>query len=338
MNFQDLKKIESPDFYLDVAFRKAKQRVDAAKSIKRKDYLSKMKFMQERRIATVHASITSSMMGILKAFPSIGELPPFYQEMINATLDYAMLKKSLGSVNWLVKRADEFLKDYSSRIAKCQDKDKLQGHWREFYGRISSLVKQIKKQLAYLDEARLVMKGFPTIKTSLPTVAICGFPNVGKTTLLYKLTGSKPEISNYAFTTKGINVAYMMIDKQKVQLLDTPGTLNRYNKMNAIEKQAQLAVTYCAHMIIYVFDLTETYPIENQKALLANLKKERKPMVVYLAKSDLIDAEEVKEFQKAYSCVTDPKELKKIIRQSIRTICGQIEGPAPAAQSQDRSQ
>ena len=45
------------------------------------------------------------------------------------------------------------------------------------------------------------MKDYPTIKTSLFTVAICGFPNVGKTTLLSKMTPSEPEISNYSFTT-----------------------------------------------------------------------------------------------------------------------------------------
>jgi len=39
------------------------------------------------------------------------------------------------------------------------------------------------------------MKGFPSIKTNLPTIAIAGFPNVGKTTLLSKITDAKPKIA-----------------------------------------------------------------------------------------------------------------------------------------------
>ena len=39
-------------------------------------------------------------------------------------------------------------------------------------------------------------------------VALFGFPNVGKSTLLSKLTPSKPKIANYSFTTKRINMGY----------------------------------------------------------------------------------------------------------------------------------
>ena len=156
----------------------------------------------------------------------------------------------------------------------------------------------------------------------MPTITICGFPNVGKTTLLYKLTGSKPEIGEYAFTTKSINVGYIEADikhkKQKFQILDTPGTLNRFDKMNNIEKQAYLAIKYLANMLVYVFDLAESFPIEDQKQLYFGLKEFNKPMLVYLSKKDVLDADVVKAFEKDFLGKNnikhvDAAELKKMI-------------------------
>ena len=238
-------------------------------------------------------------MNVLKSYPSIDQLPEFYLELVKCTLDYPMLKKSLGAVNWAIKKTEEFFRIYSSKINKSRDLNKINQYRREYFGRFASFIRQIKDELAYLENARRVMKGYPTIKTSMKTIAIAGFPNVGKTTLLYKLTGSKPEIKDYSFTTKGINIAYY----DKIQVLDTPGTLNRFNKMNMIEQQAHLALKLVAEKIIYVFDLTEPYPLKDQVKLYKQVIKLGKPVIVYLSKTDILDAEIVKKFSKKYDCV-----------------------------------
>ncbi len=314
MNFQDLTKVENPDFYLDVAFRRAKEKSKQIRSSKLKGTrMEKSRYIETRKIEIIKDSLTSPLNKIVSSFPSIDNLPEFYIELIKCTLDYPHLKKSLGGVNWAGKRIEEFFRIYSSKINKCADLTKINQYRREYYGRISSFVKQIKKELAFLEEARKTMKGFPTIKTSIPTIAIAGFPNIGKTTLLYKLTGSKPEISNYAFTTKGINVAYYKKDEKKIQLLDTPGTLDRFNKMNYIEKQAYLAIKLLAEKIIYIFDLTESYPIESQLKLYNSLKKLEKPIICYLSKTDIIDKKIVDKFLKKQKCIKDIKELEKEI-------------------------
>ena len=122
--------------------------------------------------------------------------------------------------------------------------------------------------------------------------------------MLSQLSKSKPEINEYAFTTKRINVGYYVGKVKgkevKVQLLDTPGTLNRYDKMNYIEKQAFLAIKYCADVLVYVFDLTEPYSIEKQLKLYKALKKYRKPVIVYLSKVDILDRGKVDEFAKEH--------------------------------------
>ncbi|MFC1704900.1 GTPase, partial [Nanoarchaeota archaeon] len=250
MNFQDLKSIETPDTYLDIAFRKAKKNIEKSRESTKIGQgadarIEKSRKLEIERMSTIRNTLYDRLKEILTSFPSINQLPIFYQELIRCTLDYVALKKSLGAVNWAGMKVTDFFKIYQAKIAKTRSLEKVNAYRREFYGRVSSILKKIKQELAYLEESRKVMKGFPAIKTSVKTVAVMGFPNVGKTTLLYKLTGSKPEINNYSFTTKRINISYIKTKESKIQVLDTPGTLNRFEKMNNIEKQAYLALKHC---------------------------------------------------------------------------------------------
>ncbi|MBW2978466.1 50S ribosome-binding GTPase, partial [Candidatus Woesearchaeota archaeon] len=185
---------------------------------------------------------------------------------------------------------------------------------KEFYGRISSLFKRAKSNFNFLENTRKTLKQFPIIKTKLPTIAIAGFPNVGKSTLLGKLSSSKPEVQVYAFTTKGIMIGYMQKDKEKIQLLDTPGTLNRLDKMNMIEKQAWLALKLLAEKIIYIFDLTEPFPLADQEELYKRVKQFQKPIIIYLSKTDILEKSKIDKFKNRYKVVTDIKELKKLIQ------------------------
>ena len=258
------------------------------------------------------------MISILESFPSIDSLDEFYRELIDLTLDLPSLKKSFGALKWCVEKNREFLKLYKSKIKFATEIDKVNQYRREFYGRVASTLKQIKKNLAYLEYTRRTMLDFPSIKTSLKTIAIAGFPNVGKSTLLSKLTPAKPKIANYAFTTQGINLGYAEMKGEKIQFMDVPGTLARFEKQNNIEKIASLAIKYLSDVIVYVFDLTETYSLEEQMQLYENTKKLRKSMIVYLSKTDVIEKEKVEEFKKKFpDAITNITELKKEIEKFI---------------------
>ena len=81
--------------------------------------------------------------------------------------------------------------------------------------------------------------------------------------------------------------------------------------MNSIEKQAYLAIKLLAEKIIYIFDLTEQYPIESQLKLYKSLKKLGKPVVCYLSKTDIIDKEIVDKFLNEHKCIIDLKKVEK---------------------------
>jgi len=313
MNFQNLKSIEEYKFFIDVAFRKANEKASIIRGSKnlKGTRIEKSKKMELLKIDVIREEISTRLLGILKTFPSLEQLPEFYNELIKCTLDYPVLKKSLGALNWANKKVVEMHRKYLIKIKKCMDMNKINDYRREYYGRISSIMRQIKDALKYLETARKTMRNYPAIKTGTRTIAIAGFPNVGKTTLLMRLTGSKPDIQPYAFTTKGINVGYIK-GKQKLQLLDTPGTLNRFDKMNNIEKVAFLALKLLAEKIIYVFDLTEPYPLEKQVELYKRVNEMKKPVIIYLSKTDILDKEDVNEFKKEFKAKT-LEEIKSIL-------------------------
>ncbi|MBI5392584.1 50S ribosome-binding GTPase [Candidatus Woesearchaeota archaeon] len=319
MNFQDLEHIETADKYIDIALHAAEKHAELMRTkSKTQNKLGKSKFIEIEKITIINKVLTAHLNKILESFPSIDNLPIFYQELIKCTLDYPMLKKSLGAVNWASMKITDMIEKITVKLKMANDQQILYTARKQYYGRVCSFVKQIKENLEYLEHARRTMKDFPAVKTSLPTICIAGFPNVGKSTLLARLTPAKPEIKNYAFTTKSLNFGYITIGVKKIQVVDTPGTLNRFEKMNNIEKQAYLAMQHCADIIVYVFDLTEQYPLEKQEQLFQVVINLDKPTYIYLSKTDILPPEKVKAFhKKGFVVYTSKDELEKDLIKKV---------------------
>lgn len=316
MNFQDLKHVETADFYLDVAIKRTKKKIDELREGSlRGANIQRSKFLELSKLESIESELNSLLSNVVQSFPSFDNLPEFYRQLLDLTLDVGYLKQSLASIQWCLRKIREFLRFYKQKIKYSTEIDKINVFRRQYYGRVASALKQINKHLNYLEFSRKTMLDYPTIKTSMTTIAIAGFPNVGKSTLLAKLTTAKPKIAHYAFTTKGINIGYSEINNNKIQFLDTPGTLNRFEKMNNVEKVAIIAIKYASEAIIYVFDLTESsYSIDDQIKLLEHLKKTKKPILIYLSKTDILDENKVNEFKKQFKdAKVDAEELKKAL-------------------------
>jgi nucleolar GTP-binding protein len=321
MNFQNLQTISSHDFYLDVAFSRAKKRVDVllgtTKIKHQKNEIYKAKDLDRARIECVRDQLRAQMDMILKSFPDFDGLSEFYGELIELYHSKKNLQKALSSLNWATKRIDDVAKQTLGKFKTLNSKESVEETRKAFYGRVSSIMKQIDPFLAELEVARKDLKSLPSVKDSLFTISIVGFPNVGKSTLLSKLTFSMPEAKAYPFTTKGLNLGYARINHEKVQFIDTPGSLNRDNKMNYIEKQAHLTMKYLADVLLYVFDLTEAYPLDQQIELYKRTIEEYdKPMLIYLSKTDLLTQEKINEFMEKYeNIVTSPDDIMEKLEE-----------------------
>lgn len=316
MNFQNIEAVKSGKFYLDVAIQRGKRHVNTL-NVRLKDENKKTLIKEKARIKTIKDSLTKSLTSIVNSFPGLDGLPEFYTELCESTMNVDEVKKALSTISWAPKKIDE-LERLFLKSARGKNKAEILTAKKSFIGRTSSIIKRLEKKLELIENARNAMIKFPDIKEDLYTVCIAGFPNVGKSTLLSKITTSKPEIGSYAFTTTKLNTGYFKDNFESIQIIDVPGTLNRFEKMNNVEKQAHLAIKYLANLIIYIFDLTEPYTIQEQEALYEKTKEQGKQVITYFSKADILGEDKIKEYikeKKLENATWNANDVKKQITQ-----------------------
>ncbi|HEC80946.1 MAG TPA: GTP-binding protein [Thermoplasmatales archaeon] len=289
--FKKIPKIRFADEILDSAFKKTKK-----VSIPDKDRFYRLKKTIIARVDAFATHITSTLEKYVKGFPSIDNLPRFYQELIDIKIDVNKLRKSLGAIDWARKTCQTIYAKQVSSLKKSGNPVFLKQKQKEIYGRISSVIKQVDKELKILKEAENIIKRFPEI-SDIPTVVIAGYPNVGKSSLLKMLSSAKPKVAAYPFTTQNIHVGHREettgYTKMRYQLIDTPGLLDRpVDERNKTEKQAIAALAHLADLIVFILDPTEHcgYTIEEQQNLLRRVKKmfPSIPVIVVENKSDIM--------------------------------------------------
>jgi nucleolar GTP-binding protein len=260
----------TPDEILDKAFKRAgKVQVVAKDKTKRQ---KKLGIAKVRRAAN---TISSTMNRFVKSFPSFDSLSDFYYDLFDVTIGIDAMKKSLGALDWCGKTAKKIANDSASKIAGMKDRSLIKAQVSSTYGRLSSIVKQISRDLEFLDEARGILRKAPVIDDESPTIVIAGAPNVGKSLLVGGISSAKPKIASYPFTTKGISVGHFEINGDIYQVIDTPGLLDREMEMrNEMEIKAILALSHLANVIVYILDPSEYcgYSIESQLNILEDIR------------------------------------------------------------------
>ncbi|MEM0139886.1 MAG: GTPase [Ferroplasma sp.] len=245
------------------------------------------------RIATIESISTGHLDKLIKKFPTIETLHPFYYELIDLMFDVNKYKLSLGNVQWTSNKIKEFSTAYIAKLKHAKTIYELNNVMKSYYGRYSSLIKNIENDLLYLGECRNYLRRLPGIITDIPTFIIAGIPNSGKSSLIQGLTGTSPEIASYPFTTKEILIGYKYIQGRKVQFIDTPGILDReMPKRNEIEKRAIIALSKIDGIILFLFDYSGTskYTIEEQNNLFNEISTTFSNKVIRIqAKVDISD-------------------------------------------------
>lgn len=139
----------------------------------------------------------------------------------------------------------------------------------------------------------------------LADVGLIGFPNVGKSTLLSKMTKARPKIANYHFTTLSPNLGVCECYGEKFVVADIPGLIE------GAADGAGLGIEFLRHiertrMLVHVVDVSGVEgrdPYEDFLAINAELKNyspalAKLKQIVALNKCDIFGAEEkIKEFK-----------------------------------------
>jgi GTP-binding protein Era len=119
-------------------------------------------------------------------------------------------------------------------------------------------------------------------------VALIGFPNVGKSTLLNRLVGEKLSITSpKPQTTRHRLLGLVNLAEAQLVFLDTPGVLEPKGPLNAALLEAALSALVEADVVVW---LIEPRPFDPQdRLLLPHLKALTAPLVVAVNKTDVVD-------------------------------------------------
>lgn len=253
-------------------------------------YMRKVKFTQQ----TFHDKLTQ----ILTDFPKLEDVHPFYADLMNVLYDKDHYKLALGQINTARHLIDNVSKDYCRLLKYGDSLYRCKQLKKAAMGRMCTIMKRQKQSLEYLEQVRQHLSRLPSIDPNTRTLLICGFPNVGKSSFINKITRADVEVQPYAFTTKSLYVGHTDYKYLRWQVIDTPGILDHsLEERNTIEMQAITALAHLRAAVLFVMDPSEQcgYSIEQQIELFNNIKPlfVNKPLLICTNKVDVIRLEDL---------------------------------------------
>jgi small GTP-binding protein len=117
---------------------------------------------------------------------------------------------------------DEDIASIEAEIAKTQYNKATSHHIGKLKSKLSRLREEKEKRAGGGGGGQ---GGYDVKKSGMASVALVGFPSVGKSTLLNKLTGTESEVAAYAFTTLTCIPGMMHHKHADIQVLDLPGLI-----------------------------------------------------------------------------------------------------------------
>src|SRR5438270_6464913 len=139
----------------------------------------------------------------------------------------------------------------------------------------------------------------------LADVGLVGYPNVGKSTLISRISAARPKIADYAFTTLQPNLGVVTIgdlpDEESYVVADIPGLIEGAHEGHG------LGIQFLKHiertrLLVHLVDVSDasgrTDPIKDFEIILTELESfgaglESKPMMVVAAKSDVANPDKL---------------------------------------------
>ncbi|WP_292468034.1 GTP-binding protein [Methanolobus sp.] len=101
-------------------------------------------------------------------------------------------------------------------------------------------------------------EGYSVRKSGDATVTLVGFPSVGKSTLLNKLTDAHSEVGAYEFTTLDVIPGVLEHNNATIQILDVPGLVKGAASGRGRGREVISVVRNC-DLVIFMLDVFQNY-------------------------------------------------------------------------------
>jgi nucleolar GTP-binding protein len=274
MIFENLPTTPRAEELLDKAFSRA------ARSGRSKSGLE----AQESMLVTASNIVSDNLENVVTTWPDFDAVDPFYRELADAVLRQSTfaretpdgdtagidaLRGSLSEVTWASRQIREIRSEYQTKLRNA-DAETGRKHRKQAFARIADILDEISDDLLRVGAARDALKDLPDIRPDEPAIVVAGYPNVGKSSFVNRVTRASNEIASYPFTTKGVQIGHFERDRIRYQIIDTPGLLDRPEReRNDIEQQAISALEHLADAVVFLVDPSGDcgYPLDSQLEL-----------------------------------------------------------------------
>ena len=254
--------------------------------------ISRIRQFYMRKVKFTQSTFSEKLTAIVEQFPKLDDVHPFYADLINVLYDRDHYKLALGQVNTARQIVDNVAKDYLRLLKFGDSLFRCKQLKRAALGRMCTVMRKQGPTLGYLEEVRKHLARLPSIDPVTRTLLITGYPNVGKSSFMNKVTRADVDVQPYAFTTKSLFVGHMDYKYQRWQVIDTPGILDHpLEERNTIEMQSITALAHLRAAVLFFLDISGHcgFTIDQQLSLFANIAPlfANKPLVVVATKIDV---------------------------------------------------
>lgn len=295
-NFKKITVVPSGKDLIDITLSKTQRKTP---TVIHKHYkISRIRSFYTRKIKFTQQNFHDRLSMIVTEFPKLDDVHPFYADLMNVLYDRDHYKLALGQINTAKNLIDNVSKDYVRLMKFADSMYRCKQLKRAALGRMCTIMKRQNQSLQYLEQVRQHLSRLPSIDPNTRTLLVCGFPNVGKSSFMNKVTRADVEVQPYAFTTKSLFVGHMDYRYLRWQVVDTPGILDHaLENRNTIEMQAITALAHLRAAVLYIMDVSQQcgHTLEDQLSLFDSIKPlfANKPTFIILNKIDIVRPEEL---------------------------------------------
>ncbi|XP_049737613.1 GTP-binding protein 4 isoform X1 [Elephas maximus indicus] len=297
-NFKKIMVVPSAKDFIDLTLSKTQRKTPTV--IHKHYQIHRIRHFYMRKVKFTQQNYHDRLSQILTDFPKLDDIHPFYADLMNILYDKDHYKLALGQINIAKNLVDNVAKDYVRLMKYGDSLYRCKQLKRAALGRMCTIIKRQKQSLEYLEQVRQHLSRLPTIDPNTRTLLLCGYPNVGKSSFINKVTRADVDVQPYAFTTKSLFVGHMDYKYLRWQVVDTPGILDHpLEDRNTIEMQAITALAHLRAAVLYVMDLSEQcgHGLKEQLELFQNIRPLflNKPLIVVANKCDVKKIAELSE-------------------------------------------
>lgn len=204
---------------------------------------------------------------------------------------------------------EDQIKTIEEELARTQYNKHTQFH----IGQLKAKLARLRAEQEERSKKR-VGAGYSVKKTGDATVLLVGFPSVGKSTLINKITKVDSKVGAYDFTTLNVIPGVMEYNSAKIQVLDMPGIIEGASAGKGLGKQIFAAVRN-ADLVVIMVDSHKLEQAEIIKKELhaAGFRLNQKPPEVKVARKS-----------KGGIGLSSTVKLTKISKEEIRSVLGQF--------------